>query len=205
MSMAERGRCNEVLKKTAAIVFALYAGVLIMGYYFFAQHTQAPITLNIGRDFANNMLSNGVALKVAASLGICCNLQVTCPLITFALRDLALQLSSFELTQENKHKSAVLMTLTSLAISLILRNSFASVCSLMGSIAITTNSIILPVAFFHMVYQGEISSTKKSFHVLIVVFACACALGGVVSNSCTIAENTEDMQSFICKLLTGNI
>lgn len=133
-------------------------------------------------------LAQSRTLKIVAALGIVFNLQVTCPLVTFALRDLTLQIIDINPTLTNKHVTSTVLTVCSFLVSCMLSGHFATVCSLVGSLATSTNSITLPIIFYHALYHGPISATRKIFHLVMFIFAISSALCGVMSNVCTLTD-----------------
>lgn len=86
--MERRNKYPTVLLCGGISVVVMYALVMILGYYFYAQYTQIPVSLNIGNDFFGKNLKNGNTLRIIAALGIIFNVQVSCPLITFPIRDM---------------------------------------------------------------------------------------------------------------------
>jgi hypothetical protein len=160
------------------------------------------VTINIGRDLMGKDLPHGWAARVVASLGIICNLQVTCPLVTFALRDLVLQLIGHQ-NPSHSHRQIASTATTCVAFCLayLLRNNFASVCSLVGSLAISINSLVLPIFFYHSIYAGTITFSRKIAHICIAVFALLCAVCGVVSNICSMSSTDPTIRSQFCSLV----
>jgi hypothetical protein len=77
LSMADRTRSPEVIRKASVIIIAFYAFLMILGYACYAQFSKAPITLNIGKDFSQNLLHNGAFMQACASIGLICNLLVS--------------------------------------------------------------------------------------------------------------------------------
>jgi hypothetical protein len=148
------------------------------------------VTLNIGRDLQYVDLANGYALKVAAALGICCNLQVTCPLITFAIRDMGfkfLSISDETASMRTKMLAVLGIVLTALVLSITLSSSFAMLCSLIGALVGITNSIIFPIVFYHAVHSSEHTNLATwALHACILVIALSAASTGVYSDSLSI-------------------
>jgi amino acid permease len=75
-SMKERRQYPKVLKMAGTAVVTMYALVMIAGYYFYAQYTQIPVSLNIGNDLHGLNTQHGGILRSVAALGIIFNVQV---------------------------------------------------------------------------------------------------------------------------------
>lgn len=143
------------------------------------------VTLNIGRDLLLHDLPQGNMLRIMAALGVVSNLQVTCPLVTIPLVDVLLKSFHAEVSIRNQRITSIAVILVTTYLALSLDNHFASVCSLIGAFATFTNSIILPLIFYHTVH-GDCSKERMVFHAIIFVVSLLCAGAGIFSSTCAI-------------------
>ena len=198
VNMAERGKYGTVLVISGLIIVGIYAVVLCLGYYYYAQFTRLLITENIGLDYNNDSVSNGDALRVIAAIGIIFNLQFTCPLVTFPLRHMAAQvLNSIDCVKSSscKHSYEKFLSFGIIAvattIAVVLRNHLGAVITLIGSICTITNSIFLPIAFFHFLHPiSLVSPFRYATHLLITGLAVIIVFVGVASSLCEISADT---------------
>jgi vesicular inhibitory amino acid transporter len=198
VNMAERGKYGTVLVISGLIIVGIYAVVLCLGYYYYAQFTRLLITENIGLDYNNDSVSNGDALRVIAAIGIIFNLQFTCPLVTFPLRHMAAQvLNSIDCVKSSscKHSYEKFLSFGIIAvattIAVVLRNHLGAVITLIGSICTITNSIFLPIAFFHFLHPiSLVSPFRYATHLLITGLAVIIVFIGVASSLCEISADT---------------
>jgi len=86
--MAHRNLYVKALHTAGAAIFSLYFLIMASGYLFYAQYTQVPVSLNIGHDLTGQDMQNGTLLRWLSAVGIIFNIQVTCPLLTFPIRDI---------------------------------------------------------------------------------------------------------------------
>ena len=86
--MANRHLYTTALHTAGAAIFSLYLLIMGLGYFFYAQYTQVPVSLNIGHDLMGQDMQNGAFLRWLSAIGILFNIQVTCPLLTFPIRDI---------------------------------------------------------------------------------------------------------------------
>ena len=138
--------------------------------------------MNIGKDLWYRDTKHGFYLKMSAAFGIICNLQVTCPLVTFAIRDMALKIGSIDATEHTQRWTVLFILLAVTPIALTLRGNFAALCSLIGSFATIANSVVLPLVFFHTMFAGRIDLRTSALHGVIMVVAVAAALVGIYAN-----------------------
>lgn len=142
--------------------------------------------MNIGRDLQYHDTPHGIYWKVIAALGIICNLQVTCPIVTFALRDMAAKIIDFEQTKLNQRVTVVAILVTVTPVALLLSGHFPAVCSLIGSFATIANSVLLPMLFYHTVHSGDVPLPTLVLHGAIVVVALAATCVGMYANFGTL-------------------
>jgi amino acid permease len=140
------------------------------------------VTLNIGRDLLYHETHYGLYWKVLAAFGIICNLQVTCPLVTFAIRDMTAKIINIHPSEGNQRLIVMAILCTVTPIALTLSGNFATVCSLIGSFATIANSVLLPMIFYHSVHAGKIGVGKMVLHSVIVLIAVAATLVGIYAN-----------------------
>lgn len=139
--------------------------------------------MNIGRDLWLRDTKHGFYLKMSAAFGIICNLQVTCPLVTFAIRDMALKVCSIDDATEQTQRWTVLFILLAVTpIALTLSGDFAALCSLIGSFATIANSVVLPVVFYHTMFVDRIDFRTNVLHGIILTIAGLSALVGICAN-----------------------
>lgn len=145
------------------------------------------MTINIGQDLAHHDTKYGVYWKISAALGIICNLQVTCPIVTFAIRDLVVKLADIDGSSEFNQRAVVIGILTVITpIALTLSGDFAEVCSLIGSLATIANSVLLPMIFYHTMHVGEVSTGVIALHGLVLLIAISSTLVGIYANFSSI-------------------
>eukprot|EP01038_Epipyxis_sp_PR26KG_P008066 gene8066-10928_t len=150
LSMLERARYKEVILYTTIVILSIYATIMISGYYYYAQFTQIPITLNIGRNYLFEDLKGGPLLRTLSAVGIIFNLQVTCPLITFPVRDMLLKMCDLQPAPISIERVvACLVVVVASILALSFSKHFAAMCGLIGSFTTTTNSVVLPILFYH--------------------------------------------------------
>ena len=143
------------------------------------------VTLNIGKELQLNPLPYAYYLNVLSALGVVSNLQVTSPLLVFAVRDVFIKFT--ESTAANSpQKFTVGIVVIAMLAALTLRHDFAAVCAMIGSVATITNSIILPISFYHAVHKGEYAATKKILHLLFLGIAVMFATSGFWAESSSI-------------------
>jgi hypothetical protein len=251
--MLHRDQYNTALVYAGGVVLAIYAMIMVAGYAFFAQYTSIPVSINIGRDFYGQNLPDGALLRLIAAVGIICNIQVTCPLLTFPIRDIVAAVATslyhrpagvlggmfessethadsnigLELTATGKqptlYKAAVTeddtpvpgksthltptqFTLTMSTVStlflvflfaLLLRNYFANICSIIGSLVTMVNSLLLPLAFFHKLSNKKSSTARVVLHTCIALLALSTAFVGAGGNFCVIFHSTAGVCQFI--------
>jgi hypothetical protein len=118
--------------------------------------------MNIGRDLHYHDTTYGVYWKVLAAFGILSNLQVTSPIVTFALRDMISKVLMLDATVMNQRLIVVAVLAVLTPVAVLLRGNFAAVCSLIGSVAVIANSILLPVVFYHTVHRSSAGSDGTS-------------------------------------------
>ena len=107
---------------------------------------------------------------------------MTCPLLTFAIRDMALKIFSIDVS-ENTQRWLVLFILACVTpVALCLSGNFAALCSVIGSFATVTTSIILPVVFYHSVHTGQVKAGVSIAHGVIMLFAVTAAVVGMYAN-----------------------
>lgn len=109
-------------------------------------------------------------------------LQVTCPLLTFAIRDMALKMFNIDPTEHAQRWLVLFILLCVTPVALCLSGNFAALCSVIGSFATVTNSIILPVVFYHSVHTGQVGVGVSIAHGVIMVLAVASAVVGMYAN-----------------------
>jgi hypothetical protein len=138
------------------------------------------VTLNIGRDLLYRDTHYGLYWKVLAAFGIICNLQVTCPLVTFAIRDMTAKIINIHPSEGNQRLIVVtiLCTVTHIALS----GDLTTVYSLIGSFTTIANSVLLPMIFYHGVHAGKISVGKMVLHSVIALIALETTLVGIYAN-----------------------
>jgi hypothetical protein len=107
-------------------------------------------------------------------------LQVTCPLLTFALRDLCAKIMGISNDDNwatrstglssNSTRALLAFALigTAMLLAINLSESFAPLCSFIGSVTTTANSIVLPIAFYHGVttYTNTCTAANSAGKVL---------------------------------------
>eukprot|EP01033_Poteriospumella_lacustris_P010890 gene10890-7747_t len=86
-AMEQPARYREVIWAAMAGVIVLYVSFAAVGYAAYAQFTEAPVTLNIGKDTLGRVFPDGHFLRFTAAVGVVCNLLVTCPLVTLPVTD----------------------------------------------------------------------------------------------------------------------
>ena len=166
----------------------IYTGI-VLTIIWYIEHVIYTIlvTLNIGKDLAHHDTIYGVYWKVSAALGIICNLQVTCPLVTFAIRDMVVKICDLDSTVEVNQRIVVICILVVITpIALTLSGNFAAVCSLIGSLATIANSVLLPMLFYHTVHAAEENSGLLTLHATILVVAICSTLIGIYANFSSI-------------------
>lgn len=202
-----------MLGYTFLAVGGLYLVIMVMGYYFYAQFTRAPskpsshceylslimgaVTLNIGMDLQFHELPHSSALMVMCALGVLCNLQATCPLLVFALEDVLVKMAGkhAQPSQLRACGSAVVIFAAVLAWSLSAH--FVAICGLIGSFATMTNSVLMPICFYHAVMEGNYPLQKKLLHAGLLVIALLCSVSGMSTEICqlfTIASCPDYLQ-----------
>ena len=149
------------------------------------------VTMNIGKDLLYRTTPCGFYLKVAAALGIVCNLQVTCPLLTFAIRDMAHKIFSIDATEHAQRWTVFFILLCVTPVALSLSGNFASLCSIIGSFATVANSVILPMVFYHSVHTGKVSAGTTVLHGLIMLLAVTAAVVGMYANFSKIFQSSS--------------
>ncbi len=204
VNMAERGKYGTVLIISGLIIIGIYAVVLCLGYYYYAQHTRLLITENIGLDYHDENVSHGNILRVIAAIGIIFNLQFTCPLVTFPLRHMAAQvLNSIDCIEKSScvHSYEKFLSFgiiaSATAIAMVLRNNLGAVITLIGSICTITNSIFLPIAFFHFLHpMNLVSPFRYAAHIIITILAVIIVFIGMASSLCGISAQTLSVCSY---------
>lgn len=154
------------------------------------------MTLNIGRSLdLKDIPISGAYLKIAAAAGITANLQVTCPLVLFPVRDIILRMTKSSQTNNDGGSSygssqliiSIVIISVSLTLALLFEYHFAAVCGLIGSICTTVNSVLFPVLFYHSIHKRESIPTSRFWlHGIVVAIALSAAIAGVWSDFCSI-------------------
>lgn len=192
-AMKDRSQSTKALVFSGISVSLIYLSVMIVGYFYYAQFTKIPVTLNIGRGFHGEDFEDGESLRVLSALGIVFNLQVTCPLVIYPLRDLLLKVISVQeetrnTQNRNMHKfmMSCIIILISTTLAVTMRGHFAVFCSLIGSITTTLNSIVLPICFYHQLSKvfHACPHRIKILHCLILCFCLGSAFLGISSATC---------------------
>ena len=238
-SMARRDQHAQALMLAGVVVLFIYGLIMVAGYYFYAQFTDIPISLNIGRDFFGHEAVNGVFLRSLAAIGIVFNIQVTCPLLTFPIRDiLSAIITSFQpvvhtanipisdgfdvgldvspLDENVTSKAAdnvkplrptpssfvtivctVVTILLVMVFALLLRNNFANIISIIGSVVTMVNSLLLPLTFFHILSNRRSSPGRLMAHTAIALLALATAFIGAGGNLCSIFTSTNGICAYL--------
>eukprot|EP01031_Cornospumella_fuschlensis_P033711 gene33711-40785_t len=185
-SMASQRSVKRVLGYAGAGVIGLYATIAVVGYLYYAQYVQSPVTLNIGKDLGLHPLPSAPLLRLFATLGVVSNLQVTSPLVVFALRDVV---SKSTLCLSSQHSGMIVtlcIPIVAMVCALGLSDDFSAVCGFIGSVTTTMNSAILPMVFFHAVHKGDYPMHVKGVHLLLLCSACICSTLGMRNELCTI-------------------
>lgn len=135
-------------------------------------------------------LKNAAFLRILAALGVISNLQVTCPLLTIPLRDVLLKVTAMEPKRSNQLYMASLVIALAAMLAISLEGHFASACSLIGAVCTFTDSIILPIVFYHQILPKD-SHNFKIFlwHSIVMVIAISCFSGGLVNSICDMAPS----------------
>lgn len=138
--------------------------------------------MNIGKDLLYRDTKHGFYLKMSAAFGIICNLQVTCPLVTFAIRDMALKIGSIDATEHTQRWTVLFILLAVTPLALTLSGDFAALCSLIGSFATIANSVVLPLLFYHTMCGDRTDLRTNVLHGVIMVVALTAAPVGMYAN-----------------------
>jgi len=136
--------------------------------------------MNIGKDLAYRTTQYGFYLKIAAALGIVCNLQVTCPLLTFAIRDMTFKIFNIGTAEHEKWVVVCILACVT-PVAVCLSGNFAALCSVIGSFATVANSIVLPMVFYHTVHT-DVSMSTTVMHGIVLVLAVVSAVVGMYAN-----------------------
>ena len=112
---------------------------------------------------------------------------MTCPLVTFPVRDMLLKACSLDSENTSltlQRISALLIVFCAFICAYYLDGSFAYVCGLIGSCATVFDSIILPVIFYNVVHQYHHHQYNGTYwlHVAILIIAITSAFVGIYSN-----------------------
>lgn len=175
----------------------LHSSSLSVNCYF---HSYSLVTLNIGWDTQKHHLPKGHFLRFTAAIGVVCNLLVTCPLVTMPVADTFNSMSrcfarsnvllSAEDIGGTQGKLATVVTsaaITIVAAALALslgKSQFAPACGLIGAVASFTDSLLLPVLFYHSLIPRGHSNQTIALHVVLVIVGLACFVSGIVSTAC---------------------
>jgi hypothetical protein len=86
------------------------------------------------------------------------------------------------------HKSVARfgVIVVAMVVALNFDEHFASACSLVGSISTFTNSVILPLIFYHTVLGDNCSTSKKYLHISMLLIACLSASFGIINTACDV-------------------
>jgi hypothetical protein len=210
-AMAEPQRIREVLLYSAGIILSIDVFVMIIGYYYFAQTTLAPgkklsfptfisilvanyfffslcnkVTLNIGNHLIPSQKKFEYVLKAMTSLGVISNLQVTCMIMILALRDSLIQAMGIPVSYSKLVSASIVFLATVLA--LLLQTKFAVTCSFIGSLTVFTNSLILPIVFFHLIAGKDCSTSRWVFHLLMFSVAAISFMIGIYNNFVSLSS-----------------
>ena len=217
----------------------IYAGIVVLFIYGLIMYTDIPISLNIGRDFFGHEATNGVFLRSLAAIGIVFNIQVTCPLLTFPIRDIlaaiitslypvsnaantsindgfdvGLDVSPLDeqiATKTTENLKTIRPTPSSfitivctvltialvMAFALLLRNNFANIISIIGSVVTMVNSLLLPLTFFHILTNRRTSPVRLAAHTAIALLALVTAFVGAGGNLCSIFTSKSGICAYL--------
>jgi hypothetical protein len=153
-----------------------YLFVTLFSSYF----VSLIVTLNIGNNLIPPQQKFEYLLKAMASIGVVSNLQVSCPLVMLPLRDSLIQ--ALGIPEYDLRLVSACITVIVTLFALMLKKEFAVTCSFIGSLATFTNSVILPIVFFHLMAGKNCSSSRSAFHLLIFSIAAGSALVGIYSD-----------------------
>jgi amino acid permease len=84
--------------------------------------------------------------------------------------------------------------------ALSLRSNFTSVCSVIGSILTISNSLLLPLAFYHKIIKNKKTIFTFIWHFFIFMLAIFIIFIGAGGNFCVIYDNNLSF----CKYITRN-
>lgn len=201
--MAEPHRCTRAITLTAGLVVPFYIMILAVGYYGYGASVQAVVTENIGRSLGGTELPNGTLLRLLAAIGIVCNLQVTAPIILFTLRDLLHSALNQRHSPASEVVASTVVLFLATVLSLFLRDAFAFVCGLVGSLTTMTNSVVLPIFFFHKVCgrTRPIPLAVTVLHGFILAFAALAAISGTGASLCGIFTKSGSGGWTVCRIL----
>jgi solute carrier family 32 (vesicular inhibitory amino acid transporter) len=200
-TMHEPARYPMALLIASIVIFSVYALIMVVGYSTYAQYTLIPVTLNIGRTLDNDEDTRyGSMLRSLVGLGIISNLQVTIPLVSYPLRELAMKsfaLNSFARSYGDIDVMVVIAwsaILISAVCAIVLRNQLSAVCGFIGSIVTTLNSIILPIIFYQQLSPVQLSYRRRFMHLLLITSSLCLMSYGALHSLCTMDLIREHLQ-----------
>ena len=209
MSLENRSRVFELLLLSGVCIIGAYAAVAFTGYAFYGKYVQMPITSAMGFDKYGHLLPYGRLIQHTATLGIAMNLQLTIPLILFTVKDMMQELilscsSSIAATSSAQSRPTLLTRLIFFLLVLIImmaaiffRTGFATLCSLVGSIATSINSVCLPIFFYHTICYRQITLQRTAMHAFILLLVLSSSVAGITSNICKLKGCTTGLCAFL--------
>ena len=140
------------------------------------------VTKNIGKNLHFENTPHGAVWRILAPLGIACNIQVTCPLVVLAVRDMAVKLLDLESTASNQRYLSVFLLMVVTPVACSMSSAFPAVCGFIGSFATIFSSILLPMLFYHTVYRGRIALSTTIIHTTILIITLTVTAVGMYAN-----------------------
>jgi len=132
--------------------------------------------------------------------------QVTCPLLTYPLRNLVLKVLRCDITQKHIFQVinistegfiAWVLVLSASFLAMMFRNHVSAVCGFIGSFVTTINSIILPIIFYHSLCPGKIPLGIRMFNYFLLGLSVVVILYGVSSSLCDVSHYETGTESYM--------
>ena len=100
------------------------------------------------------------------------------------------------------------ITFTAAFLAVTLRSHLAFVCSLVGSVTTTFNSIVLPILLFHSLSETRIPIWRYITHFLILCLALLISITGISASLCSffgyaspLYNDTDSYRAQFCSLM----
>ena len=107
--------------------------------------------------------------------------------------------TSLSVLERRRISATVVVVAFATVMAVVLRKNLASLSAIVGSLATTTNSLLMPLVFYHgIVHKRErVAARTVILHVTIVLLAVLFGFMGVASGVCHITSPEDNMGSHI--------